>query len=103
MPRRRGPQPRRACTRGPVAQSNETLEDLDLSPNSIDNDGVAAIAGALAANGSLRRLNLAANRVGDVGAAALAEMLRSNGALEELDLSSNEIEYDGAHVAGRAA
>jgi hypothetical protein len=78
-----------------AVQSNDTLEELHLDTNQIDDEGIEALAAAVAVSSSLRVLNLSANRMGDVGAAAIAETIKSNKVLEELDLSSNEIAYDG--------
>jgi hypothetical protein len=67
---------------------NKTLTELDLSNNSIDDEG----AKALAANDTLRILNLSNNSIDDEGAKALA----ANDTLRILNLSDNKIGDEGA-------
>ncbi len=68
------------------------LTSLNLSINSIGNDGARAIAEHLT---GLTSLNLSSNSIGDDGARAIAEHLTG---LTSLNLSSNSIGDDGARA-----
>ncbi len=64
------------------------LEELDVSWNSITQNGAACILSALSSNNSLRSLSLAWNRLGTPGCSALATMLPQNSTLQRLDLTN---------------
>ena len=69
------------------------LLEINLSCNSIGNDGAKAFAGGLknCSNLKLTSLNLSSNSIGSAGAKALADVLKHCTALEILDISDNHI------------
>eukprot|EP00808_Paulinella_micropora_P016661 g38207.t1 len=69
---------------------------LDLSQNSLGDEGITHLAAALAHNTSLHTLILRDNFFGDPGCAALATALRQNKSLTELVVRCNQITDDGA-------
>jgi hypothetical protein len=79
---------------GLLQSPNSTLESLDLSGNSYNDDEIQCLSTALASNSRLRELQLSCNRdVTATGWEALATVLRNpNSALERLDLNSNKID-----------
>ena len=82
------------------------LLELNLSCNSIGDDGAKALADALkkCCNIKLTSLNLSSNSIGDDGAKALADALKNccNIKLTSLNLSSNSIGDDGAKALADA-
>ncbi|XP_074621745.1 uncharacterized protein LOC141880193 [Acropora palmata] len=81
---------------------NSSLSSLDLSDNSISDEGVNSLAQALRVNTSLSSLDLSSNSIGDEGANSLAEALRVNKSLSSLDLSWNSIGAEGANSLAQA-
>jgi hypothetical protein len=69
--------------------SNQVIFSLDISKNSIGDDGALAIAAALPQNASLARLSVASCRISDSGAAAIAEAVAHNTGLTNLKLNDN--------------
>eukprot|EP00966_Prymnesium_polylepis_P244215 5647745-Prymnesium_polylepis.1 len=67
--------------------------------NSIADEGVRALAGALSINGVLKDLYLGSNSVTDDGAWALAEALKTNKALTNLDVGTSSSIGDEAQEA----
>jgi len=65
------------------------IQHLDLSYNSISQEGVVSLARAIAENEGLQAINLEGNGVGREGAEALAEAVLVNPTLEELTVSDN--------------
>eukprot|EP01065_Artemidia_motanka_P037050 TRINITY_DN4521_c1_g1_i4.p1 TRINITY_DN4521_c1_g1~~TRINITY_DN4521_c1_g1_i4.p1 ORF type:complete len:882 (+),score=250.45 TRINITY_DN4521_c1_g1_i4:113-2647(+) len=71
-------------------QSNETYTILDLSRNTIRDEGAIALAGLLSENSSLVRVVLKSNGIGASGAEALAESLVvANRTVTSLDMSGS--------------
>ena len=90
---------------------NTTLEHVNLSSCDIRRLGAQHLAQALCVNTSVKTLNLSFNSLGDEGAKALAEMLGGNGAessetvnttLEHIDLSDCSIGPIGAQHLAKA-
>jgi Ran GTPase-activating protein (RanGAP) involved in mRNA processing and transport len=77
--------------------NNSTLNTLDLSYNSIGDDGVYSLSQMLLPNhySSLKILSLNKNGISNDGVAYLAAMLQTNQTLTELSLSDNEIGNEG--------
>lgn len=69
------------------------LRILNLSYNSISDEGAKAIAHALRyrINGALKELNLSRNRIGDMGGIYLSYMVESNKTLIKCNLSYNNM------------
>jgi len=84
---------------GELLQAKE--KSLDLSNNSIGNEGAIDLAEMLKVNKSLTRLDLSNNSIGDDGAIALAKMLKVNTSLEWLILSNNSIGDKGAKALAK--
>ena len=81
---------------------NTSLTSLDLSNNSIGDEGASSLSDALRVNTSLTSLNLPGNSIGDEGASSLSEALRVNTSLTSLDLSNNSIGVEGASSLSEA-
>ncbi|XP_067029168.1 protein NLRC3-like isoform X2 [Acropora muricata] len=79
-------------------KENSTLQ---LSGNSIGNEGAGALAKGLKENSTLTSLNLRYNQIGYVGADALAKALEENSTLTSLDLSQNQIGDVGADALAK--
>ncbi|KAG0293601.1 hypothetical protein BGZ96_002555 [Linnemannia gamsii] len=71
-----------------IIVANSTLTTLDLSFNSIEDDGAKALAKALKTNSTLTTLELSDNMIGGNGAQALAEALKTNSTLTTFDWGS---------------
>lgn len=69
----------------------DTLKELNLSHNKIDDPGIKAIEVALKKNSTLTNLNLSYNRIGDLGITTLARLLGVNSILKDIYLTDNEI------------
>ncbi len=74
---------------------NRTLLHLNLAHNYLTDEGVIAIASAVARGNTLQTLKLDYNGFGFVGAQALGHMLGSNTSLSLLSLLGNSIGPDG--------
>ena len=81
---------------------NTSLTSLDLSENSIGDEGASSLSEALRVNTSLTSLDLSENSIGDEGASSLSEALRVNTSLTSLDLSENSIGDEGASSLSEA-
>jgi Leucine Rich repeat len=77
-------------------QYNNSLKSLTLRWNSIDDDGVMAIADLVQYNKSIRHLDVSYNYISSVGIAAIAVALRDNMSLTSIDLRGNNIGEEGA-------
>ncbi|XP_068756016.1 NLR family CARD domain-containing protein 3-like, partial [Montipora capricornis] len=81
---------------------NTSLTTLDLSYNSIGDEGATSLSQALAVNTSLTTLDLSRNSIGDEGATSLSQALAVNTSLTTLDLSCNSIGAEGATSLSQA-
>ena len=79
-----------------VLRINGTLKYLDISCNSIGDDGISAISDGLHVNTMLVQLVARRCEFFSKGAENVAKMLQSNKTLKYLDISGNHIEDDGA-------
>ena len=77
-------------------QINTTIQKLDMSNNSISDDGVVAICDSLKINVSLQELNLALNNITNEGTKKIAEAIQVTKTLRKLNLNDNQISDDGA-------
>ena len=77
---------------------NNTLTELNLSQNRINDAGMDIISKSLETNKTLQTLNLLLNMVGDASAKGIATMLHENNSLKQLNLSGNKIREEGAEV-----
>lgn len=76
-----------------VLQRNKWIEELDLSNNGLDDDGIREIAAGIAKNEGVKHLNLSSNHFGEVGAMYLSQAIRQNSVLRRLDLSRNALGF----------
>ena len=83
-------------------RANTSLTSLDLSRNSIDDEGANSLCQALKVNTSLTSLSLGLNSIGDEGAHSLSEALRVNTSLTSLVLVKNVIRDGGANFLSEA-
>lgn len=72
------------------------ISKIDLTGNSIGDEGACVLAESLPQNGSINDLTLSRNSVSDVGAIAFANALRMNCRLQGLRMADNEIGATGA-------
>ncbi|KAG0196550.1 hypothetical protein BGX28_009996, partial [Mortierella sp. GBA30] len=83
-------------------KTNSTLTTLHLKRNSIGDNGAVALSEALNTNSTVTTLNLSYNSIGDNGAVALSETLKTNSTLTILDLRNNSIRDDGVVALSEA-
>jgi hypothetical protein len=92
---------------GPVAMlisylipSMGGLTALDLSSNSLEDEGISAVCEAIKSNKEtkLASLNFMDNGIGPVGANTVAAMVAVTGALTKIDVSRNFLGPEGAKV-----
>ena len=85
-----------AVSVGEVLRINKTLKYLDISSNSIGDDGLSAILDGLHVNTTLIQLVVRSCEFRSKGAGSVAKILQEvNVPLKHLDISSNQIEDDG--------
>jgi len=77
-----------------LKRQNQCLASLDLTQNSIGDQGAEMISTALRMNSTLKFLSLASNRIGATGANALARSLQENKSLQTLKLMKSSLEKD---------
>ena len=81
-------------------QVTTTLQDLDISQNTISDDGILAISNSLKVNDTLCKLNLSGNKMTNEGLEKLTEAIQVNTTLQKLDISHNTISNDGISSIG---
>ena len=74
------------------------LQNVDISRNSIGDDGISAISDSLHVNTTLIQLVARSCKFHTKGAESIAEMLLTNKTLKYLNVSGNHIEDDGITV-----
>ena len=86
-----------AVTLAEAIQVNTTLQKIDISSNSIADDGVAAISNSIRFNtsNSLQELNISRNNIANNGIRVLAEVIEINSTLQNIDISKNHISTEG--------
>jgi Ran GTPase-activating protein (RanGAP) involved in mRNA processing and transport len=81
---------------------NRSLTSLDISGNSIGDDGVTHLAEALKQNKTLEKINISYCDITDVGVTHLAEALKQNKSLKWLDISNCHITDAGVSLLAEA-
>ena len=81
---------------------NTYLTHLDLSWNSVGDNGAMILAQSLRSNETLRILDVTHDEIKEKGAFVLADMLKENKGLERLVLSDNPIGQRGGRAVLRA-
>ena len=76
-------------------QANAKLQKLDISHNSISDDGVMVISDCLKMNNTLQEIDLSWNRITNKGATKTAKAIQANKTLCKLCISHNNISNDG--------
>eukprot|EP01006_Ploeotia_vitrea_P042690 TRINITY_DN66651_c6_g1_i1.p1 TRINITY_DN66651_c6_g1~~TRINITY_DN66651_c6_g1_i1.p1 ORF type:complete len:755 (+),score=93.87 TRINITY_DN66651_c6_g1_i1:80-2344(+) len=85
---------------GDALAHNQTLEKLELGDNSIGDEGVMSICGALKKEKcNMRTLDVSNNKIFDKGGLDIALMLRTNTTLQHLDIRQNNIKVAGEPIA----
>ena len=79
-----------------AVQINTTLLKLNISCNTLSDEGIAAISECLKVNNILKELNISKNEISSEGAMTIAEALQLNTALVKLDISRNMLSDKGA-------
>eukprot|EP01036_Dinobryon_divergens_P027218 gene27218-35949_t len=75
-------------------QAGQKLRQLNLSGCNIESQGAIAIISSLS-NGSIETLNLSDNSIGDDGASQIGLFLETNRTLKQLSIPDNQITDDG--------
>ena len=75
---------------GPL-KTNNTLVELDISWNSIQDDGAVALAASLRFNDTLLELNLAHNDIKEKGGMVLGDCLKENRGLKKVIFDENPL------------
>ena len=77
-------------------QISTTMQKLDLSNNSISDDGAAVISNSLKMNTSLQELKLKHNKITDKGTHLIFEAIKMTSTLQKFDMHANKISDYGA-------
>jgi len=85
-----------------MASNQSTLEHLNLSQNSLEDEGVSMIGAGLMANTTLKSLSLAESRITEASCTVVAAALTSNRALERLNLADNKVRDEGCSALAQA-
>lgn len=70
--------------------SNQSLVELDLSFNSLGDQGLIELQDGLIDAYTLKKLNLSHNNIGEDSSKAMSAILKETQSLRELDLSWND-------------
>ena len=81
---------------------NNSLQELNMEYNKISNKGAKRIAEAIKVNTTLKILNINDNTISDDGVVSISDSLKSNNSLQELNMSSNQITSEGAKKIAEA-
>jgi len=84
-----------AVSIGKMLKINKTIKYLDITRNSIGDDGISAISDSLHVNTTLIQLVTRHCEFNDKGAKSVAKMLQENRTLKYLNISFNDIGDDG--------
>eukprot|EP01039_Chlorochromonas_danica_P006851 gene6851-7572_t len=76
-----------------VLERNKWIEELDLSNNGLNDDGIREISAGLAKNDSIKQVSLARNHFGEIGATYLSQALQFNNTIKKIDLSRNALGF----------
>jgi hypothetical protein len=79
----------KSCIAGTFIAENQVICSLNVSKNSIGDEGAISIGEALPHNTSLTRLSVASCRISDAGAIAIARSITKNTSLKNLGLNDN--------------
>ena len=85
-----------------VIEINTNIQKLDMSYNSISDDGAAAISDCLKKNVSLQELNLAYNNITNEGVKKISEAITMTATLQKLNLNKNSISDDGVEAVSKS-
>jgi Ran GTPase-activating protein (RanGAP) involved in mRNA processing and transport len=76
-------------------EKNESVTDINLSANNIDDDSIKALLTTLQVNRFITALDLSDNNIGDEGAEIISNALKMNRSLISINLSGNPISSKG--------
>ena len=79
-----------------IIRTNKALQKLDLSNNTLSDDGAVTIGDGLKYNNTLLELNISHNNITNKGTMNITEAIQVNTALKRLDISNNILSDDGA-------
>lgn len=85
-----------------LANNQSSLEHLNLSQNSLENEGVSMIGAGLISNTTLKSLSLAETRITEASCSVVAAAITSNRTLERLNLADNKIRDEGCSALAQA-
>ena len=81
-----------------IIRTKKALQILDLSNNTLSDDGAVTISDGLKSNNTLLKLNISYNNITYKGTKSITEFFQVNTTLKNLDLSHNVLSDDGATV-----
>lgn len=70
---------------------SQCLKEIDLSFNSLGDEGIKALQSGLIENSTINNINLSHNHLGDGACEVLATILKENPNIQYLDLSWNNL------------
>ena len=81
-----------------IIRTKKALQRLDLSNNTLSDDGAVTISDGLKSNNTLLKLNISYNNITSKGTKNITKSIQVNTTLKNLDLSHNVLSDDGATV-----
>ncbi|XP_066537053.1 NACHT, LRR and PYD domains-containing protein 12-like [Hoplias malabaricus] len=87
---------------GTALQSENSLKELDLSNNDLQDSGVELLSALKSPLCKLETLRLTGCRLGDKSCESLGSVLQSNSSLKELDFSNNVLQDSGVELLSAA-
>ena len=79
-----------------IIRTNKALQKLDLSNNTLSDDGAVTISDGLIYNNTLLELNISQNSITNKGTMNITEAIQVNTTLMRLNISNNILSDDGA-------
>ena len=79
-----------------IIRTNKALQKLDLSNNTLSDDGAVTIGNAIKINNALVELNISHNNITNKGSKNITEAIQVNTTLMRLNISNNILSDDGA-------
>ena len=76
-----------------ILAENKTIEEIDLSDNGLDDDGIGELCNSINSNSTITKLNLSRNFFGTLGAEQLRKSLEDSKSIKMLDISGNALGY----------
>jgi Ran GTPase-activating protein (RanGAP) involved in mRNA processing and transport/Flp pilus assembly protein TadD len=85
-----------------LADNNKSILKINLSKNSIDDEGLISLLNSLQSNQTITELDLSENNISKQGAKYLADFLKTNKTLKKLSVNDNKISAEGLKAIDEA-